>query len=61
MYAKSECLKSLNLESAIKVYIYPNTAKHQSKPQVYISDIKPAVETGYKKTTLAFSKVPTKR
>ena len=42
-------------------------AKHQSKPQGYIydialrSDIAPAVETDYKKTTLTFSKVPTKR
>ena len=55
----------------IYIYIYPDTAKHQNKPQVYISDIvrystlwsdiKPAVETDYKKTTLTFSKVPTKR
>ena len=49
-------------------------AKHQSKPQGYIydialrsadialwSDIAPAVKTDYKKTTLTFSKVPTKR
>ena len=45
----------------------PDTAKHQSKPQGYIhdialrSDIAPAIETDYKKTTLTFSKVPTKR
>ena len=25
------------------IYIYPDTAKHQSKPQVYISDIAPVV------------------
>ena len=45
------------------VYIYPDTAKHQSKPQVYStlwSDIKSAVQTDYKKTMLTFSKVPTK-
>ena len=42
-------------------------AKHQSKPQVYKSDIvpcghiKPAVETDYKKTTLTFSKLKTER
>ena len=36
-------------------------AKHQSKPQGYIYDIAPPVETDYKKTMLTFSKVPTKR
>ena len=58
----------------IYIYICHDTAKHQSKPQGYIydialrladialqSDIAPAVETDYKKTTLTFSKVPTKR
>ena len=56
------------------MYLCHDTAKHQSKPQGYIydialrsadialwSDIAPAVETDYKKTTLTFSKVPTKR
>ena len=56
------------------IYICHDTAKHQSKPQGYIhdialrsadtalrSDIAPAIETDYKKTTLTFSKVPTKR
>ena len=55
-----------NINYILYIYIYPDTAKHQSKPQVYISDIapcdiKPAVETEYKKTTLTSSKVPTKR
>ena len=58
----------------IYIYTYPDTAKHQSKPQGAMSDIAlrstdialrsdiaPAVETDYKKTTLTFSKVPTKR
>ena len=58
----------------IYIYICPDTVKHQSKPQGYIhdialrsadialrSDIAPAIETDYKKTTLTFSKVPTKR
>ena len=60
----------------IHVYICLDTAKHQSKPQGYIHDIAlrsadialrsdihvaPAIETDYKKTTLTFSKVPTKR
>ena len=43
------------------MYIYPDTVKHQSKPQVYKSDIAQSIERDYKKTTLTLSKVPTKR
>ena len=56
-----------NIIIDIYIHICHDTAKHQSKPQEYIydialrSDIAPAVETDYKKTTLTFSKVPTKR
>ena len=59
------------------IYIYPDTAKHQSKPQGYIrystlwsnialwsADIalrSDIAPADYKKTTLTFSKVPTIR
>ena len=30
-----------NINYILYIYIYPDTAKHQSKPQVYKSDIAP--------------------
>ena len=35
------CNTNLHIYSVYKYTIYPDTAKHQSKPQVYISDIAP--------------------
>ena len=35
------CIQCLTGAVFIVIYIYPDTAKHQSKSQVYISDIAP--------------------
>ena len=47
----------------IIIHIYPDTTKHQSKPQDYKSDIAPCGQTPsyFKKTKIAFSKVKTER
>ena len=53
------------MKIAIYIYIYIYVPIHdivlRSADIALRSDIAPAIETDYKKTTLTFSKVPTKR